>query len=137
MPTNLSTEQLWDLTATFSVTRHLLEWRGGTGSVCHDRDSPYLPPRYLASGFTTSPAFLEKRFDKTTFNGVGNFFLAGYVSVLLPCILYTGSKAIIGMFDLAIPIWVMVVALGLVEVHAIFEVSNPSLFPTLSMASVC
>ena len=32
-------------------------------------------PTYLASGFTTTPAFLEKRFDKTTRSMVSGLFL--------------------------------------------------------------
>ncbi|MEO2160730.1 MAG: hypothetical protein ABGX14_06470 [bacterium] len=63
-------------------------------------------PRYLAIRFPTTPAFLEKRFDKTTRSPVSGLFLFGYVTVLLPVVLYTGSLAMIGMFDLNSPLWV-------------------------------
>lgn len=57
-------------------------------------------PKYLASGFTTTPAFLEKRFDKATRQLVSGLFRFGYVTVLLPSILYTGSLAFKTMFQL-------------------------------------
>ena len=122
MLTNLSTEQLVGLNGDIFGDKAFvgMAWEALAAFAMIATALIFLP-RYLASGFTTSPAFLEKRFDKTTRSMVSGLFLAGYVSVLLPCILYTGSKAIIGMFDLAIPIWVMVVALGLVgSAYAIF-----------------
>jgi len=78
-------------------------------------------PKYLASGFTTTPAFLEKRFDKTTRSMVSGLFLFGYVTVLLPVVLYTGSLAMIGMFDLNLPLWLVVATIGsLGSAYAIF-----------------
>jgi len=78
-------------------------------------------PRYLASGFTTTPAFLEKRFDKTTRSMVSGLFLFGYVTVLLPVVLYTGSLALIGMFDLNLPLLLVVATIGILgSSYAIF-----------------
>ena len=78
-------------------------------------------PRYLASGFTTTPAFLEKRFDKTTRSMVSGLFLFGYVTVLLPVVLYTGSLALIGMFNLNLPLWFVVATIGILgSSYAIF-----------------
>ena len=78
-------------------------------------------PRYLASGFTTTPAFLEKRFDKTTRSMVSGLFLFGYVTVLLPVVLYTGSLALKSMFDLNIPLWFIILLIGsLGSAYAIF-----------------
>ena len=78
-------------------------------------------PKYLGSGFTTTPAFLEKRFDKTTRTLVSGLFLFGYVTVLLPVVLYTGSLALIGMFDLNFPLWIVVATIGtLGSSYAIF-----------------
>jgi SSS family solute:Na+ symporter len=78
-------------------------------------------PKYLASGFTTTPAFLEKRFDKTTRSMVSGLFLFGYVTVLLPVVLYTGSLALIGMFDLNLPLWLVVATIGILgSAYAIF-----------------
>ena len=78
-------------------------------------------PQYLASGFTTTPAFLEKRFDKPTRSMVSGLFLFGYVTVLLPVVLYTGSLALKGMFDLEFPIWMIAATIGVLgSSYAIF-----------------
>jgi len=59
----------------------------------------FLLPRYLKEGLTTVPQFLAKRFDVATKTITSGLFLTGYVVVLLPVILYSGSVAISGMFD--------------------------------------
>jgi SSS family solute:Na+ symporter len=59
-----------------------------------------LLPRYLKGGLTTVPQFLADRFDVTTKTLTSGLFLTGYVVVLLPVILYSGSVAISGMFDI-------------------------------------
>ena len=43
---------------------------------------------------------------------VSGLFLFGYVTVLLPVVLYTGSLALIGMFDLNLPLWMVVATIG-------------------------
>ena len=43
---------------------------------------------------------------------VSGLFLFGYVTVLLPVVLYTGSLALIGMFDLNLPLWIVVAIIG-------------------------
>ena len=78
-------------------------------------------PTSVAGLSTTTPAFLEKRFDKMTRSMVSGLFLFGYVTVLLPVVLYTGSLALITMFDLNISIWVVAAAIGLLgSSYAIF-----------------
>ncbi|NNE77086.1 MAG: solute:sodium symporter family transporter, partial [Pricia sp.] len=59
----------------------------------------FLLPRYLKGGLTTIPQFLAKRFDVATKTITSALFLTGYVVVLLPVILYSGSVAISGMFN--------------------------------------
>ena len=122
MLTNLSTEQLVGLNGAIFKDRAFvgMAWEALAAFAMIATALIFLP-RYLASGFTTSPAFLEKRFDKDTRSMVSGLFLAGYISVLLPCILLTGSKAIIGMFDLNLPVWSLVIALGVVgSAYAVF-----------------
>jgi len=52
---------------------------------------------------------------------VSGLFLFGYVTVLLPVVLYTGSLAMIGMFDLNLPLWLVVATIGsLGSAYAIF-----------------
>lgn len=52
---------------------------------------------------------------------VSGLFLFGYVTVLLPVVLYTGSLALIGMFDLNLPLWLVVGTIGILgSAYAIF-----------------
>ncbi|MEC9456274.1 MAG: solute:sodium symporter family transporter, partial [Candidatus Neomarinimicrobiota bacterium] len=62
-----------------------------------------------------------KRFDKTTRSMVSGLFLFGYVTVLLPVVLYSGSLALKGMFDLNFPLWMIVATIGILgSSYAIF-----------------
>ena len=111
--TNLSTEQLVGLNGTVFGDKALvgIAWEALAAFAMITTALVFLP-HYLASGFTTTPAFLEKRFDKTTRSMVSGLFLFGYVTVLLPVVLYTGSLALIGMFDLNLPLWMVVATIG-------------------------
>ncbi|GIS56722.1 MAG: hypothetical protein CM1200mP1_06600 [Candidatus Neomarinimicrobiota bacterium] len=52
---------------------------------------------------------------------VSGLFLFGYVTVLLPVVLYTGSLALIGMFDLNLSLGVVVATIGILgSAYAIF-----------------
>jgi SSS family solute:Na+ symporter len=73
--------------------------------------------------------FLAKRFDVTTKTLTSVLFLSGYVVVLLPVILYSGSLAISGMFDVpkllgvthTQSIWICVWGIGIIgSVYAVF-----------------
>ena len=120
--TNLSTEQLVGLNGAVFGDKALvgIAWEALAAFAMIATALVFLP-RYLASGFTTTPAFLEKRFDKTTRSMVSGLFLFGYVTVLLPVVLYTGSLALIGMFDLNLPLWLVVATIGILgSAYAIF-----------------
>tara|TARA_Y100001970_G_scaffold292593_1_gene434552 strand:+ start:3219 stop:4847 length:1629 start_codon:yes stop_codon:yes gene_type:complete len=120
--TNLSTEQLVGLNGAVFGDKALvgIAWEALAAFAMIATALIFLP-KYLASGFTTTPAFLEKRFDKTTRTLVSGLFLFGYVTVLLPVVLYTGSLALIGMFDLNFPLWIVVAIIGtLGSSYAIF-----------------
>ena len=89
----------------------------------------FLLPRYLKGGLTTVPGFLAKRFDVATKTLTSVLFLSGYVVVLLPVILYSGSLAISGMFDIpellgvshTQSIWICVWGIGIIgSVYAVF-----------------
>ncbi len=112
--TNLSTEQLVGLNGSVFGDKALvgIAWEALAAFAMIATALIFLP-KYLASGFTTTPAFLEKRFDKTTRSLVSGLFLFGYVIVLLPVILYTGSLALKGIFNLNIPLWIIVSAIGI------------------------
>jgi len=111
--TNLSTEQLVGLNGAVFGDKALvgIAWEALAAFAMIATALVFLP-HYLASGFTTTPAFLEKRFDKTTRSMVSGLFLFGYVTVLLPVVLYTGSLALIGMFNLNLPLWMVVATIG-------------------------
>ena len=111
--TNLSTEQLVGLNGAVFGDKALvgIAWEALAAFAMIATALIFLP-HYLSSGFTTTPAFLEKRFDKTTRSMVSGLFLFGYVTVLLPVVLYTGSLALIGMFDLNLPLWMVVATIG-------------------------
>ena len=112
--TNLSTEQLVGLNGAVFGDKALvgIAWEALAAFAMIATALVFLP-HYLASGFTTTPAFLEKRFDKTTRSMVSGLFLFGYVTVLLPVVLYTGSLALIGMFDLNLPLWMVAATIGI------------------------
>ena len=120
--TNLSTEQLVGLNGDVFGDKALvgLAWEALAAFAMIATALIFLP-RYLASGFTTTPAFLEKRFDKTTRSMVSGLFLFGYVTVLLPVVLYTGSLALKSMFNINISLWLIAILIGsLGSAYAIF-----------------
>ena len=120
--TNLSTEQLVGLNGDVFGDKVLVgvAWEALAAFAMIVTALIFLPT-YLASGFTTTPAFLEKRFDKMTRSMVSGLFLFGYVTVLLPVVLYTGSLALKGMFDLEFPIWMIAATIGVLgSSYAIF-----------------
>ena len=111
--TNISTEQLVGLNGDVFGDKALvgIAWEALAAFAMIATALVFLP-RYLASGFTTTPAFLEKRFDKTTRSMVSGLFLFGYVTVLLPVVLYTGSLALKGMFSLEVSLFIIVLIIG-------------------------
>ena len=120
--TNLSTEQLVGLNGAVFGDKALVgvAWEALAAFAMIATALLFLPT-YMASGFTTTPAFLEKRFDKMTRSLVSGLFLFGYVTVLLPVVLYTGSLALIGMFDIKLPLWMIVAIIGILgSSYAIF-----------------
>jgi SSS family solute:Na+ symporter len=60
----------------------------------------YLLPKYMQSGITTIPEFVENRFDHQTKAFLSGLFLTAFSFVLLPTVLYSGSLAFSTMLDL-------------------------------------
>lgn len=97
--TNLSTEQIVGLNGSaYKDGLSVMAWET-LAAIAIVVTAIFLLPRYLKGGLTTIPGFLAKRFDVTTKTFTSVLFLTGYVVVLLPVILYSGSVAISGMFD--------------------------------------
>lgn len=97
--TNLSTEQLVGLNgAAFKDGLCVMVWE----VVCVIAlvfMAWFFLPRFLKSGVTTVPEYLEIRFDHGTQVITNLIFLVAYVGVLLPIILYTGATGMIGILD--------------------------------------
>ena len=97
--TNLSTEQIVGLNGSaYKDGLSVMAWET-LAAIAMVVTAIFLLPRYLKEGLTTVPQFLAKRFDVATKTITSALFLTGYVVVLLPVILYSGSVAISGMFD--------------------------------------
>ncbi|PKA98827.1 SSS family solute:Na+ symporter [Flavobacteriaceae bacterium MAR_2009_75] len=98
--TNLSTEQIVGLNGSaYKDGLSVMAWET-LAAIAMVVTAIFLLPRYLKGGLTTVPQFLATRFDVTTKTITSILFLTGYVVVLLPVILYSGSVAISGMFDI-------------------------------------
>jgi SSS family solute:Na+ symporter len=97
--TNLSTEQIVGLNGSaYTDGLSVMAWET-LAAIAMVIAAIFLLPRYLKGGLTTVPQFLAKRFDVMTKTITSGLFLTGYVVVLLPVILYSGSVAISGMFN--------------------------------------
>lgn len=80
----------------------------------------FFLPRYLKKGYATIPDFIGERYDSLTKQFVNFLFLAGYVLILLPTVLYSGAIGMGGIFDIMgtfhlspmMAIIVVVVAIG-------------------------
>jgi SSS family solute:Na+ symporter len=127
--TNLSTEQIVGLNgAAYQSGLSVMVWET-LAAIAMVVTAMFLLPRYLKGGLTTVPGFLAKRFDVTTKTLTSVLFLSGYVVVLLPVILYSGSLAISGMFDVPAllgvthtqSIWICVWGIGIIgSIYAVF-----------------
>jgi SSS family solute:Na+ symporter len=108
MLTNLSTEQLIGLNGSVYGDGNLVAaaWELLAAAAMVVTALVFLP-RYLSRGFSTTPGYLAERYDAGVATIVSAFFLLGYVSVLLPVVLYTGSLALIGIFELEVPLWMV------------------------------
>jgi len=127
--TNLSTEQIVGLNgASYESGLSVMVWET-LAAIAMVVTAIFLLPKYLKGGLTTVPGFLAKRFDVTTKTLTSVLFLTGYVVVLLPVILYSGSLAISGMFGIpellgvthTQSIWICVWGIGIIgSIYAVF-----------------
>ena len=127
--TNLSTEQLVGLNGgAFKEGILVMAWET-LAAIAIVITAVFLLPRYLKSGLTTVPQFLEERYDKYTRTITSSLFLTGYAVILLPIVLYSGSLAMVNMFE--VPellgvtkieaIWIVVWSIGIIgSCYAIF-----------------
>lgn len=127
--TNLSTEQIVGLNGNAYTDGILVMAWETLAAIAMVICAIYLLPRYLKGGISTIPTYLERRFDATTKSLTSGLFLSGYAIILLPIVLYSGSLAISGMFDLPgilgisewASIWLCVWSIGIIgSIYAIF-----------------
>lgn len=127
--TNLSAEQIVGLNGqAFAEGIMVMAWET-LAAIAIIVGAIFLLPKYMRSGITTIPEFIETRFDANTKSLLSILFLFAYGIILLPTILYSGSLAFSTMFDLPetlgmtqeAVIWLCVWIIGAIGiVYAIF-----------------
>lgn len=63
--------------------------------------SEFIMPVYLRSGISTTPDFLEERYDTGTKRFVSLIFLVSYIVNMLPSVLYSGAVTFNGLFHVS------------------------------------
>ncbi|MCA9249101.1 MAG: solute:sodium symporter family transporter, partial [Planctomycetales bacterium] len=135
--TNLSTEQMVGLNgAAFKDGLCVMVWEV-VAVLALVAMALFFLPRFLKSGVTTVPEFLEIRFDHQTQVITNLIFLIAYVGILLPIILYTGAKGMMGILNVpallgglpeqlnmppeTVSLWLIVWAVGIIgSIYALF-----------------
>ncbi|UAB78081.1 solute:sodium symporter family transporter [Erythrobacter sp. SCSIO 43205] len=97
--TNLSAEQLIGLNGSaYGYNLSSMGWEV-TAAVATIAMALIFLPKYLAGAFTTLPQFLGDRFDPVVRRMSVLLFMLGYGLVTIPSVLYSGSVAVLLLFD--------------------------------------
>ncbi|WP_298913195.1 solute:sodium symporter family transporter [uncultured Algimonas sp.] len=97
--TNLSAEQLIGLNGSaYGHDMSSMAWEV-TAAISTIAMAMIFLPRYLKGAFTTLPEFLAERFDADVRRWSVILFMLGYGLVTIPSVLYSGSLAVIKIFD--------------------------------------
>ena len=128
--TNLSTEQLVGLNGQGYTTGLAVMMWEVVGVFAIVLMALFFLPKFLKSGITTVPELLDIRFGSKAQLVCNVIFLLAYMFILLPMILYTGAKGMMGILDLHAAtgiksnttlLWMMVWLIGCIgSVYAIF-----------------
>ena len=97
--TNLSAEQLIGLNGSaygFNLSSMAWEVTAAFATVCM---AFVFLPRYLAGAFSTLPEFLCDRYDDGVRRMTVVLFMVGYGLITIPGVLYSGSIAVLQLFD--------------------------------------
>lgn len=97
--TNLSAEQLIGLNGSaygFNLSSMAWEVTAAVATVCM---AFFFLPRYLSGAFSTLPQFLADRFDDSVRRMTVILFMVGYGLITIPGVLYSGSIAVLQLFD--------------------------------------
>ena len=98
--TNLSAEHLIGLNGSaygHNLSSMAWEVTAAISTICM---AYIFLPRYLAGAFTTLPEFRCNRFDEDVRRLLVILFMFGYGLVTIPAVLYSGSIAVLMLFDL-------------------------------------
>jgi SSS family solute:Na+ symporter len=106
-----------ELTYTHDMT--VMAW-GVTSVFAMLLVSEFIMPIYLRTGISTTPDYLEARYDHSTKKIVSIIFLVSYIINLLPTVLYGGAIAFNGLFHFSdhfkmdhwATIWILVWVMG-------------------------
>ncbi len=97
--TNLSAEQLIGLNGSaYGFNLSSMGWEV-TAAVATIAMAFIFLPRYVAGAFSTLPQFLNDRFDGSVRRMSVILFMVGYGLVTIPSVLYSGSIAVLRLFD--------------------------------------
>ena len=98
--TNLSTEQMVGLNgAAFNDRLSVMAWEV-IAVIALVIMAMFFLPKFLKTGITTVPQFLELRYDRKTQTIANLIFLSAYALLLIPIILYSGAVGLSQMLDL-------------------------------------
>lgn len=125
--TNLSTEQLVGLNGSaFNEGLSVMAWEVMAVIALVLMALLFLP-KFLKAGVTTVPEYLARRFDRGTELCCNIIFLIAYMVILLPIILYTGARGMMGVLDIRIggsemaELYIIVFAVALIgSIYAIW-----------------
>lgn len=127
--TNLSAEQLIGLNGqAFSGNMSSMAWEVTAGLAAIIM-AIYLLPKLLGIGISTIPEFLSKRYDEDVRRMTVLLFLLGYMCVTIPSMLYSGSIAVLQLFDVPAlfgvsytqALWMVIWFVGIIGgIYAIF-----------------
>lgn len=96
--TNLSTEQMVGLNGqSYAGSMTAMSWEASAPLALIFLALVFLP-RYLKTGITTIPDFLEQRFDQRTRQIVSVLLIIGYAVSFLPTVLYSGALVLNQVF---------------------------------------
>ncbi|WP_432797500.1 solute:sodium symporter family transporter [Poriferisphaera sp. WC338] len=121
--TNLSTEQMVGLNGlSFRDGISVMSWEV-IAVLALVLMAIFFLPKFLKAGIATVPQFLENRYDAGTRTITDLIFLGAYALILLPIILYTGAKGLVGMMDVpaitgiesqATNVWLLIFLIGII-----------------------
>jgi SSS family solute:Na+ symporter len=127
--TNLSAEQMIGLNGSaYGFNMSSMAWEVTAGIATIVMALVFLP-KYLSGAFSTLPEFLSNRFDEGVRRMTVVLFMVGYGLITIPSILYSGSIAVLQLFDVPTllnlsysnSLVVTIIAVGLIgSIYAVF-----------------